>query len=709
MLDLENPSISRICLALDTLIHSSTEDVIPAVQSRLHELLSHNSPLVRRRALFAFRALSVYEPELLRRVTSKIYKRLKDTDDSVVGAALLLTANLVQFSTPEEIRQRLNDKLQSAWETEPERSRRWALLKATRALDRTTTVLVSPSDLVTTPTAQVTPDKLRLVLEILTYASNPLSPSLLYGAFRLLRDFASETVAAHQVSAQLGPVHNIRQLLRSSDPQDHYVFVSCLQCLNPNLWAGTDPERPAVLEGWEVERVMTLLDSTDSLIRKRTIDILYRVDPGIVSAYFAQAIQGIPSILTLKEKNEYIIRLLEVIERQSENDGESYAQQLKELFAAVYQEAVPERQPVLEVAVEKMAASSAFRISSATTLIAPVTEAGSSMSSTLMVIIFALASEYTGKLSLPPVDVLRGLASRLASYAGRLLFIAVRIISKYVCPAPVQDACLMSMLRIVVDCEEVPAEVLVLVKELGQNSRRHVRQSTRPLPVSPPQSPERLSASLAQSKLRYDAYQPPQVASRLRRPANTHRSTSSNSRSASQSDNRPSLDELSMTVTAGDLALASEAIELEVMSKTQQAKQPQKRPDEDTTSRLDLIAFDSPFLTDPPEAKIPESKPSAEELDFESIWDTMHSSNARGWCEVTIDVVVRKLQGLQHRLTVIPTDLPPFEGDFKILVSSISTNAAIRLRENDDEGCLWRLRCDDMVLMGSIKRIMGDL
>ena len=49
-----------------------------------------------------------------------------------------------------------------------------------------------------------------------------------------------------------------------------------------------------------------------------------------------------------------MIRLLEVIERQSENDGESYAQQLKELFAAVYQEAVPERQPVLEIAVERV-------------------------------------------------------------------------------------------------------------------------------------------------------------------------------------------------------------------------------------------------------------------------------------------------------------------------------------------------------------------
>lgn len=40
----------------------------------------------------------------------------------------------------------------------------------------------------------------------------------------------------------------------------------------------------------------------------------------------------------------------------------------------------------------------------------------------------------------------------------------------------------------------------------------------------------------------------------------------------------------------------------------------------------------------------------------------MESSNARGWCEVSIDVVVRKLQGLQYRLTVITVDLLPFEG-----------------------------------------------
>ena len=51
--DLENSSIARISLALDILIHSATEDMIPAVQARLHELMSHNSSVcvISKRAL----------------------------------------------------------------------------------------------------------------------------------------------------------------------------------------------------------------------------------------------------------------------------------------------------------------------------------------------------------------------------------------------------------------------------------------------------------------------------------------------------------------------------------------------------------------------------------------------------------------------------------------------------------------------------------
>lgn len=195
--------------------------------------------------------------------------------------------------------------------------------------------------------------------------------ALLLGSFKLLSDFSSNAIAIHQVSARLGPVHNIRRLLTSADLNHHFLFVSCLQCLEPDLWAGTSADSPAILEGWEVERVMKLLDSADAFVRKRvsrwvlfimlsqtdssqTIDILHRVDPSIVSAYFAQAIQAIPSTLTVKERNERITRLLEVIEIQSVEDGESYARQLKELFLAVDDDAIPERQPVLEVVVEKV-------------------------------------------------------------------------------------------------------------------------------------------------------------------------------------------------------------------------------------------------------------------------------------------------------------------------------------------------------------------
>jgi len=92
--------------------------------------------------------------------------------------------------------------------------------------------------------------------------------ALLAGSFRLLSDFSSDTIAAHQPSADLGPIHNIRHLLTSSDPNEQYLFLSCIQCLEPDLWAGTSPSRPAVLEEWEVERVMKFLDSADTSIRK---------------------------------------------------------------------------------------------------------------------------------------------------------------------------------------------------------------------------------------------------------------------------------------------------------------------------------------------------------------------------------------------------------------------------------------------------------
>ena len=77
------------------------------------------------------------------------------------------------------------------------------------------------------------------------------------------------------------------------------------------------------------------------------------------------------------------------------------------------------------------------------------------------------------------------------------------------------------------------------------------------------------------------------------------------------------------------------------------------------------MTFDSPFISDPPDSN------SEVALDFEGIWNAQEGYNSRGWCDVSIDMLVRQLQGVQHRLQVIAVGLPPFEGS-SFLISSTS-------------------------------------
>jgi AP-4 complex subunit epsilon-1 len=78
-----------------------------------------------------------------------------------------------------------------------------------------------------------------------------------------------DAVSAVQTSSRILAVDVIRHLLASHDVNEQYLFLSCLEFLDPRLWAGTMAGVPAVLEGWEVEKVMQFLDSPDMLIRKK--------------------------------------------------------------------------------------------------------------------------------------------------------------------------------------------------------------------------------------------------------------------------------------------------------------------------------------------------------------------------------------------------------------------------------------------------------
>lgn len=46
--------------------------------------------------------------------------------------------------------------------------------------------------------------------------------------------------------------------------------------------------------------------------------------------------------------------------------------------------------------------------------------------------------------------------------------------------------------------------------------------------------------------------------------------------------------------------------------------------------------------------------------------------------------------------------------DLKVLLSGSTSRAALRLRECEDETCLWRARCDSALLHTRVQEILKD-
>lgn len=160
---------------------------------------------------------------------------------------------------------------------------------------------------------------------------------------------------------------------------------------------------------------------------------LWRVDQTIVESYYARALQG-------QLSDEPLPRLLEIADIISGGDGEAYAHQLKSILRAVEGEEPPNKRPVLQDAVEELlirihtgtylahvpfvwpsclpSGDSSWRSGCIgvlfTTLVCQDAEAGP----TLMVILTALMCEYLELSPISPVELLRGLATRLSSYSG---------------------------------------------------------------------------------------------------------------------------------------------------------------------------------------------------------------------------------------------------------------------------------------------------
>ncbi|KAL1747071.1 armadillo-type protein [Schizophyllum fasciatum] len=764
--DLESPEIPRVCLALDGLIACPSQDVVPAVQPRLHDLLSHSSLHVRRRALFAFRALAEHDATLLERIQGDIRKRLHDTYPMVLNAALaVMTTGLqVRGSGVAHQSQASETTLQKdAYDTTVFRKIIHELFNS---------LLEASSRLAHGPLLQ-TLDVLRIIGSRATNASRPrfLIAYLLHG---LTLNNSACFVHFLATLHNLYPVAQIRDCLTSREVNDHVFFLSCLDVMDPVLWAGTKPEvRPLVLEAWEVERVMGFLDSPDPLIRKKTLAILNKIDPGIVSTYYVQSVQSLPPDLPLPAKEAYVSRLLEVIETQCNEEGEAYAHMVLELLrklstlspSSAGSPPTSAKSLVLENVVTAVLqhiryGNDTFRVNCATTFIACVlnAEAESSLmpeasedhgpnssgyvEPTAMVITAALATEFCGQLAMPPASLLRGLSSRLDR-----------------CPSGVQDACLLAMLRISAECDIVSTDVLQALQTVSMNAGRHIRrrceqfttlsrqptalrqvlqrakshslpdflealQSTRIRTSSPVSqqrgSPVLTEKSLSESKLRYDAYETPHPVPRLR--ARRRSSGTSSVHSGASADVALHQD-MSRTISPGQLAIMASLSDTNTVldvcsldsclccSSSDHLLQVRTHTAKPSASTVDLIAFDSP--SNPPLNPPTGENDGEHEADFERLWNALDkATSARGWCEAELEEVVTRLRGLELPVHAVPEGSPPFPGEHKIIVGATGwdagNSAVLRVRANDSDGCLWRMRCGDPGLQAKIKRLLSD-
>ncbi|KAI5124394.1 hypothetical protein M0805_008279 [Coniferiporia weirii] len=303
--------------------------------------------------------------------------------------------------------------------------------------------------------------------------------------------------------------------------------------------------------------------------------------------------------------------------------------------------------------------------------------------------------------------------------------------------------------------DNLPLPEFALLLDQGAELVLPVQEEFSPPPSKTLPSFTDPAASLSQSKLRYDAYAPPSINSLGRfgrnhgHGASSATSEQSSIRSPSRaSDIAPSdpnvIADLTRTVTAGELTLAMRSgMSLDGMSPREgrRIRESEKvsvittRSDAPAKPAVPLVTLDSPFASEPlvdvadrpgtPSASSPYVSASASlrttpepEPSFEEMWSVLtvneNAFSARGWCDDPMDVAVRRLQSIGLWMDVVPADVPPFEGDLKILLRTLPSerhnsqipSALLRLHEEGDGSCLWQVRCIDAELGSKVKGLL---
>ncbi|KAF7782424.1 hypothetical protein Agabi119p4_1800 [Agaricus bisporus var. burnettii] len=642
--DLEDNSVSRMCLALDNIVVTPSAYIIPAVQGRLYDLLSHNQSSNH----------------------SKILKRLDDQDEGVVCAASRVAAT--SFHVNPELASITEDALNNVFE-----SRVQAYTPEHHGL-----VIVLLGVLHSIGLRIL---NLPVAFNLLVSCSSADDAMTMLGLYRLFEKFDAPTLYSVEEQTHTSLVGTIRNYLTAQTPNEKYIFLSCIGSVDPNLWAGRSNDMPAILEGWEVEKIMQLLDSNDDLIRKKTLRLLSGVDQGIVNEYYIRAISATTRTpLPFRDLNEKTRRLLGILEILFEN-GELYAKQVRALLAQLEPHVAGNE--ILDSAIECVlthirSQEASFRVSCAATILTTLCDTDVELGPTIMIIAVALATEYFRSVSLAPTDLLLGICHRLK---GNL--------------SAVQEPCILAMLRIVADSEGVPADVRKTVSEVSETGARHIHHRCEQfLALSEDKAALLEIISTSRSSTLPD----------LLEALETHRraENAKTDRSAEEAKiPRSSAHTTQIVTTPGTSTnkLRYKAYDTPQAVPSLRAHRTSNSPGSASGSHSDVGPRSPPSVKASNEGIEPKSAtvPSVEDL------------NARkGWCDGSTDDVVKQLRGLHYRLEVTRTDVPPFFGDLKIVIVPHGSDnvGLLRLRDAGGEGSLWRLRCKEAYLRDEVKKLL---
>ncbi|PFH52039.1 hypothetical protein AMATHDRAFT_57749 [Amanita thiersii Skay4041] len=702
--DLDSLSVARICLALETLTTMPNTYVIPAIQSRLSELFIHKSPLIRRRAIYACRSLSNHEPGLLSSNLPRLLKRLDDPDPAVVNAAFSSA-----LPTPLEIEA---TELQSILTI----IHHLAFQKTAQSHFIVSNALAALLSFGTPGEHLVT-----RLCKLVRTAAQSHDFTMLCAIFRLFPKFSTQQLKA---TLKVSPVTYLRDMLTSEDPNIQYLLLVCLESLDNAFWAGTTHDFPATLDEQEVGHVMKLVDSADCLIRKKTLSVLLGIDPRIVEAIYSRLLQSLKPDKDARTWDENMTRLIEVIEVKSTIDGEQYASFLQQLLVTVdgFSTVPFVSEGIVTAALSHIQHSSeTFQIQCSASLLTCLSDPQPTVGPTMLVILSALATQFCGIVSIPPVDMLTSLASNLST-----------------APPPVQDACLLSMLRLAAECG-VPEDIHRHVRDVYEKAGRYIRRRceqfqslsgqktvlnnivrksgmmTLPnflsslethetgsrvklesknvelLVVTPSKSVE-----ASESKLRYAAYDSPRSTPKLR----TSRPTSAQAGIVDAQANMPS--HIRRDSKNGPLEYGKEP-------ESQTTANEVPVPINETNVRMDLIAFDQP-------TEQPVDREGITRTNFHTRWSSLEGAacDMRGWGNATIEDMVRKLHEWEGMdVEVFFASEGEYKGEVQVTITTSAEGggarrALVKLRESDEDGTLWRLRSEDGGFGGRLKRLLPE-